>query len=161
MNIKIRLNPSSVEQAIRQIEDYQKGIEQKAKELCRRLAQYGLILAEASFGGAAYDGIKDVYVDVVETEKGYKIVASGDTVLILEFGAGVTLGYGHPQADEFGMGPGTYPGQVNAMNPWGWWYADVDGSHHTWGNPPSMTMYNTAKDLRREVEAIAREVFKT
>lgn len=130
-------------------------------ELCRRLAQYGLVLAEASFAGAAYDGPKDVSVEVEETENGYKIVASGTTVLLVEFGAGVTLGYGHPLASQFGYGPGTYPGQRHAMSGNGWYLPKSKGGGHTYGNPPSMTMYNTARDIRREIESIAREVFSS
>lgn len=161
-SIKVRLNSPSIAIACRIIEDYRDSIQEKTHELCKRLADHGLYLAYASFASAMYDGNKDVHVDVEETDTGYRIVASGSTALILEFGAGITYGYGHPQAAEFGMGPGTYPGQKHAFDPHGWTipkYVPVVGGTHTYGNPPSMTMYNTAKDLRAEVQRIAEEVF--
>lgn len=155
--MNITVNVQGIDEAIRRLQEY--NLEQKTRELCRRLAQYGLVLAEASYGGAAYDGEKDVSVDVQETDNGYKILATGGTVLFIEFGAGITYGYGHPQADEFGYGPGTYPGKGHWDDPQGWWIPK--GGGHTYGNPPSMTMFNTAKDIRGEIANIAREVFST
>ena len=38
-------------------------------------------------------------------------------------------------------------------------FEDADGKHHTYGNAPSMAMYNTAKELRERIEEVAREVF--
>lgn len=156
MNITVSIQ--GLDEAIQKLEEYSSDLQRKTRELCNRLAQYGLLLAQASYGGAAYDGDKSIGVTVEETDNGYKIIATGGTVLFVEFGAGMTLGYGHPQADEFGYGPGTYPSDKGHWNdPRGWWIPGT--GTHTYGNPPSMTMYNTAQDIRREVESIAREVF--
>lgn len=160
MKIKISQNTVSINSAIRELNDYQKDLERKGKEICRRLADYGKSLAVTAYSGTQYDGNKDVSVTVEERTNGYAIVASGETVLFLEFGAGVTYGYGHPQADQFGMGPGTYPdGKGHWDDPNGWWIPKSAGGGHTYGNEPSMAMYNAAKDLRAEIERVAREVF--
>lgn len=158
--IRIRLDASDIDHAISKITDYRKEIDANVKEVCKRLAQYGVTLAQASYAGAYYLGNKDVSVTMEPTSKGYLVKADGQTALILEFGAGVTYGYGHPQANQFGFGPGTYPNQKHAMDPNGWYLPKSAGGGHTYGNAPSMSMYNTAKDLEREVKRVVREVFQ-
>ena len=163
MKIKCSLAPSSIEAAIKQLEDYSKDLERKAQELCKRLADMGAMYAEWNFSGVLYAGDIDykITVDRVDANT-YAIKANGETVLLMEFGAGVKHGYGHPQAAEFGMGPGTYPnGKGHWDDPKGWWFGEKGNWTHTYGNAPGMPMYNAAKDLRKEILDIAREVFKT
>lgn len=157
-------DPASVNKAIRDIEDYKKWLWDKAEQLAQRLAEYGLRRVEMGYAAAVFDGGNDVTVKVEPRGKGkYAIVASGTTVLFLEFGSGIKLyGSGHPQAGQFGYGPGTYPGQTHVPTPGYWWYTGSDGgSHFSVGNPPSMVMYKTAEELRREIERIAKEVFRS
>lgn len=168
MKIKCSLTENSIDDAIKQLKAYQKDLERKCKEICKRLADVGLQRATIDYQNVAYVGSKDVSIGVMETESGYVLTAYGSVVLILEFGAGKTFGYGHPQADDFGMGPGTHPdphyrtvnGQLvaNWENPKGWY---VPGMHNvrTLGNAPSMAMYHAKQDMRGEIERIAREVF--
>lgn len=153
----ITVDVKGIDATILALQAYRQELEQKLDTLCRRLADYGLLLAEVSFGGAMYDGVKDISVTVEPMKNGYKIVAGGMSVLFVEFGAGVSMGYGHPQAGQFGYGAGTYnPDSPNWNNPHGWWFSPHT---HTYGNPPSMSMYNSAKDVASAVETIAREVF--
>lgn len=160
--INMSLNAASIDAAIQEIREYQAFIRRKTEEFAARLADDGAVKALLGYEQAYYRGPKDV--DVVVEERGnntYAIVASGETVLILEFGAGITYGYGHPQAGGFGYGPGTYPGQKHALDPKGWWLPKDAGGGHTFGNAPSMTMYKTSKDLRDRMAEIAREVFSS
>ena len=155
------MNLGSIQAAMREVEDYRRWLDEKCAELVKRLADIGQATATAIYAGAHdYEGEREEQVTVEQRgEATYAIVASGRTVLFLEFGAGVKFGGGHPQAGEFGYGPGTYPGQTHAFDPKGWWFEDADGKHHTYGNAPSMAMYNTAKELRERIEEVAREVF--
>lgn len=127
----------------------------------------GATSVSIGFSRAFYDGPNIYNVTVEDTPSGgYKIVVNGDSVAFVEFGAGVRYGEGHPQASEFGVGPGTYPsGKGHWNDPDGWYLPKgkwaADGTRHTYGNPPNMPMYNTATDLRNEVERVAREVFST
>lgn len=161
--INMSLNTASIDAAIREIKDYQAYVRRKTIEFAEKLADEGAVKALLGYDSAYYRGPKDV--DVVVEDRGnntYAIVANGETVLILEFGAGITYGYGHPQAQQFGYGPGTYPdGKGHWDDPKGWWLPKDKGGGHTFGNAPSMTMYKTAKDLRQRVADIAREVFGT
>lgn len=160
--IHVTLDSASIQSAIRELEAYKERLRRKASELAKKLADIGAVNVSLGYARATYTGNKDVDVTVEQlSENKFRIVASGETVLILEFGAGVTYGYGHPQADEFGYGPETYPGQIHAADPRGWYIPKDKGGGHTYGNPPSMTMYLTAKELRERVQEVAREVFST
>lgn len=161
MKIKVSLSPSSIDAAIKQLEDYSKDLDRKAQELCKRLADMGAMYAEWNFSGVLYAGDIDYHITVDPVDANtYVIKADGETVLLMEFGAGVKHGYGHPQAAEFGMGPGTYPnGKGHWDDPKGWWFGEKGNWTHTYGNAPGMPMYNAAKDLRKEILDIAREVF--
>ena len=161
MKIKCSLAPSSIDAAIKQLEDYSKDLERKAQEICKRLADMGALYAEWNFSGVLYAGDIDYHITVDRLDENtYVIKADGESVLLMEFGAGVKHGYGHPQADEFGMGPGTYPnGKGHWNDPKGWWFGEKGHWTHTYGNAPGMPMYNAAKDLRKEIMNVAREVF--
>lgn len=158
--INMSLSPHSIDKAIEELNAYQKNIDFKINELCRRLAEMGAVNVSLGYARAIYNGQKDISVTVKEIPNGYAIVASGEDVLLVEFGAGATYGYGHPQASKHGMGPGTYPdGKGHWNDPNGWWIPKEAGGGHTYGNPPNPVMYETAKELRNKILEIAREVF--
>ena len=155
-------NPASIDAAVKEIRDYANWVKRKTAELARRLADMGAVNVSLGYSRAVYTGGNDISVTVEQQgENSYAIIANGEAVLFVEFGAGVTYGYGHPQPSVEGtpMGPGTYPSEKGHWNdPNGWW---IPGGEHTYGNPPSMTMYLTAKELRNQLEDIAREVFSS
>lgn len=140
---------------------YRKWQEEKARELAERLAALGATVASIRFSRAVYTGQKDVDVTVEELPNGYKVKADGESVLFIEFGSGVTYGYGHPEAGEFGMGPGTYPdGKGHWDDPKGWYLPKSAGGGHTFGNPPAMPMYEARKAIEQELPRIVKEVFR-
>lgn len=154
------LTGEGIDEMIAGVEAYQKWIDEKTKELARRLAEHGATYASLGFSRAIYTGIPanaDVTVNGDGTR--YIVRADGEAVLFLEFGAGVTYGYGHPEAEKNGMGPGTYPGQTHAMDPKGWWIPKSAGGGHTYGNPPNAPMYNAVRNIETELARIVREVF--
>lgn len=160
--IKLGFDSASIAKALQELQGYQLWLREKTEALAFELTARGLDISAMSFERAQYDGPRDdIVYDVEDRGDGvFAIIVDGETAIILEFGAGVKYGYGHPQANEFGFGPGTYPGQTHAMDPKGWWLPKSAGGGHTYGNRPSMSMYNTAKTLREQLAEIAREVFK-
>lgn len=162
MTIHVELNPASIDAAIKKLEDYRQDLDRKAGLLCERLADMGAMYAEWNFSGVLYAGDIDYSITVNRIDDmHYSVLANGQSVLFMEFGAGVKHGYGHPMADQFGMGPGTYPGQKHAFDPNGWWFNQGGNKIHTYGNAPGMPMYNAAKDLEKEITKVAQEVFGT
>lgn len=155
--IAIELNAHSINKAIKEIKKLDAEWDRKINEVLRRIAEIGATKASLGFSRAVYTGDNDVSVSVEPIENGYSIIASGETVLFIEFGSGVTYGYGHPEPMEYG--PGTYPGKGHWDDPNGWYLPKSKGGEHTYGNPPSAAMYRTGKELQQEILRIAREVF--
>ena len=152
----------SIDDIISGLEALKSSLKVKADALVKALADAGCEAVSITYGAWPYKGPRDADVTVEQRgEATYAIVASGETMLILEFGAGVTYSAKqHPLAGEMGYGPGTYPGQVHAMDKRGWYLPKAAGGGHTYGNAPSMAMYNTGKSLREVIQQAAREVFK-
>lgn len=158
--IVVPLSESGIQKIQDELSVYRKWQEEKARELAERLASLGATVASIRFSRAVYTGKKDVDVTVEELPNGYKVKADGESVLFVEFGSGVTYGYGHPEAGEFGMGPGTYPdGKGHWDDPKGWYLPKSAGGGHTFGNPPAMPMYEARKAIEQELPRIVKEVF--
>lgn len=159
--IVVPLSESGIQKIQDELTIYRKWQEEKARELAERLAALGATVASIRFPRAVYTGPKDVDVRVEEIPNGYKVKADGESVLVIEFGSGVTYGYGHPEAGEFGMGPGTYPdGKGHWDDPKGWYLPKSAGGGHTFGNPPAMPMYEARKAIEQELPRIVKEVFR-
>lgn len=159
--IVVPLSESGIQKIQDELTVYRKWQEEKARELAERLAALGATVASIRFSRAVYTGKKGVEVTVEELPNGYKVKADGESVLFIEFGSGVTYGYGHPEAGEFGMGPGTYPdGKGHWDDPKGWYLPKSAGGGHTFGNPPAMPMYEARKAIEQELPRIVKEVFR-
>ena len=156
--ITIDLSAKSIDSAIKEVRKYKAWVLEKEKELRQRLAMLGASVASIKFSTAIYNGTNDVTVRVEDDGSMATIFAEGESVAFIEFGAGAKYGYGHPQAGEFGVGPGTYPeGKGNWDNPKGWWYGN---GQHTSGNPPAQAMYGAVQAITEQVTMIAKEVFR-
>lgn len=152
------LSQESIDNAIREVRQYKQWVLQKEKELRVRLASVGATVASIQFSRAIYSGTNDVSVRVDNTGSVAVIYAEGEAVAFIEFGSGDRYGHGHPQAGEFGMGPGTYPdGKGYWNNPKGWWYGN---SQHTYGNPPAQAMWQAVQTMTEQITMIAKEVFR-
>ena len=148
-------NKESIQAAEDQLRAYAAELDDKAKEICVRLADRGAARATFDYASVPLER-NDVEVVSEETDSGAKVTATGETVLFLEFGAGARMGYGHP--DPQGFGPGTYPGKGHWDDPKGWWIPKEHGGGHTYGNPPAMGMYNASREMRDRAQEVAEEV---
>ena len=156
--IQVELTNKSIGSAVKELRRYSAWVTQKEAELRTRLAMLGATVASIQFSRAIYNGSNDISVRVDDTGSVAVIYAEGQSVAFIEFGAGATYGYGHPQANEFGVGPGTYPdGKGHWDDPKGWWFGS---GQHTYGNPPAMAMYAAVKEITENVTRIATEVFR-
>lgn len=158
--IVVPLSMDGIRQLTRELESYREWQREKTKVLMERLAQLGVKTATIRFNATDYAGVRDAHVTAEETANGYLIRADGESVLFLEFGTGAHHGYGHPEAREFGMGPGTYPnGKGHWDDPKGWWLPKEKGGWHTYGNAPGRAMYEARKEILRQLPEIVKEVF--
>ena len=173
MNIKSGLNTIALGRAVAKLNRYAKLFEGSvADEICSNLAEIGLSGAFVRFGDALYDGLESIELNIepfkTDDAIGYRIVAEGDTLMFIEFGAGVHYPDSHPLANKFKAKHGTY-GKGLGKNDY-WFYTGQPGnaggelayghknSTITHGNPANMPMYNTAQELREKVLDVVREV---
>lgn len=158
--IKVELSTESINEAIKELRRYKRWVSEKERELRTRLAAIGATVASIQFARAIYNGTNDVTVRVDSTKSVAVIYAKGQSVVFIEFGSGAKYGYGHPQAGEFGYGPGTYSDGPEGKGHWdnekGWYYGS---GQHSFGNPPAMAMYKAAQEMTEQLTRIAKEVF--
>lgn len=149
------------------------GLQAKANELARRLAEVGAETAQTLFYSAQYDGTNDVTVRSEAAPGGYRVVAEGEAVAFIEFGSGV-LQPPYPSDAAITHPRGSY-GQGKGANPNGWVYVGdpgtdgiqmygrkgvpKEGVYRTKGNPPAAAMYYAVKAMRDAAPSIAKEVF--
>jgi hypothetical protein len=159
--INVHLTNESISDAVKELRVYAAWVEQKEAELRLRLAQLGATVASIQFSRAIYNGTNDVTVRVDDTGSVAVIYAEGESVAFIEFGSGAKYGYGHPQAGEFGVGPGTWSDGPDGKGHWddekGWWFGS---GQHSYGNPPAMAMYKAVQEMTEQITTIAREVFR-
>lgn len=154
------LNEESILNGIKELQQFRAWVLEKEKELRLRLAERGATVASISFSRAIYNGTNDVTVRVDSTGSVAVIYAEGSAVAFIEFGTGAKYGYGHPQAGEFGVGPGTWSDGPEGKGHWddpnGWYYGH---NQHSYGNPPAMAMYRAVQAITEDLTQIAKEVF--
>lgn len=156
--IVIEMSPSSIRKSVKMLEAYQRFVDKKIEELMVRLAAIGLSTARVYFQAGATDGNEAPRTYVKPIESGFKIVAEGGDVYIIEFGAGDAAGK-HPAAGNVSID--TSPGSLSRKN---------TGEYATYGSwhyqkqkyteiQPQMPMYRAAREIERNIEKIAKEVF--
>lgn len=155
-------DPSSYDRAIRAIKRYEIWANKKALELCNKLAGIGANVASIHFAGGFISGNDDVTISVVPLNNGYQIVADGQSVCFLEFGAGVAAGNGY-DTDEIVPPVPIYPGSYSQTKGKGiftedhpYWFHD--GQYYSMVTP-RMGMYHAVSEMKRQVAQIAKEVF--
>lgn len=177
--ISFGLSVREVQNAIKELRQYQSDLNRKCEELCRRLTQEGILIAQAHIGSSGFRKYIHLGSEITPQQAGCKaILYMEDTTkiksewqtkegvqsvevspaLMLEFGSGLKAE--NPARVE-GVGTGTFPGGKHGNEP-GWYYMDLEGNwHYSTGITPKMPMYYTGKELREKVAEIAKEVFKT
>ena len=158
--IKCKLDPSSIDKAIKELEDYGKSLQDKLKILIGELTQDGVQIARIQVSASQGDST-DAYVDYMVDSTGDIVKASiflqGTDALFIEFGAGIYYNNGasHPMAAEFGYGIGTYPSEHppnRAINPGYWWYKDEVGNKHlSLGTEATMPIYHAAETVKNNI----------
>lgn len=153
--IAIQLSADSCEKALEELKQYQKEVEPKLKEVCRRIAEIGAQEARAHL--VLDNGNTDATIsDPIPTENGYKVVMSGSDVYFVEFGTGNDVNAYTPNVTVL-VAPGSWS-EIHArrfMNYGFWYYNKVRYE----GTPAYMPMYYAGKKMREETSRIVKEVF--
>lgn len=168
--IKIKLDNSSIQSAIKELENYKRKLEDNNEEFVKQLLRDGQKEANTILGTVPSTVSTDHYTDTIANTSGDKcngyLNLIGSQVAFVEFSAGVTFGTmpgGYPLPSGAGMGIGTYnPGSDNAWSPDGWAYMDSSGIvQKTYGNPAYMPMYYASQKMQKDAGKIAKGIFST
>lgn len=153
--ITLQLSPSSCQNAIEELKKYQREIEPKLKEVCRRIAEIGAQEARAHL--VLDNGNTDATVsDPIPTENGYKVVMSGSDVYFVEFGTGNDVNAYTPNVTVL-VAPGSWSeNHARRFVNYGFWYYNKVRYE---GTPAYMPMYYAGRKMREEAKRITREVF--
>lgn len=168
------LSVAGVQKMIDEVMNYTTWLKDRTQAFIAALADDGLNVAKAKFTHVEYSGKNDAKVEIQQrTDSTVAVVAIGESVLFIEFGTGVTYPDIHPEADELRgknliVGRGEYGKKHGKQTTWG--YCGDPGNLGevideetslvlTHGSPASMPMYETVKELKAEVEAVARRIF--
>lgn len=175
--ISFGLSVKEIQNAIKEVREYQNSLTGKCEELCRRLTAEGMQIAQTHIGSSGFGKYVRLTSEILPETAGCKaLLIMGDSqkivskwqnqdgvqskeispALMLEFGAGLPA---QNPANVPGVGTGTHGEHGNEP---GWWYMDLDGVwHHASGVSPKIPMYTAGKELRDKVVRIAREVFES
>ena len=158
--IVIELSEKSIQDAIQQIEDYKRSLQAKVDIFLQKMANIGLSIVRAEIEIVPDEERGTYYVEDIYGDNSVSIRLTGDKILFIEFGAGITFAAPqNPKAGQFNMGVGTYPDQTHAFSEYGWWYSDDGESKHSYGNPAYMPMYLASVEVINQAISVAREVF--
>lgn len=160
--IQCKLGKQDIDRAIKELKAYKQEFLKKEKQLLERLAEIGVREASVRFTTAMYDGTNDVSVRLDTTNNGYAIVAKGQAVAFIEFGAGVYHNTGEPYPNprpEGIVGIGEYGKGKGKQKAWGY-KNENDELVITRGNPAAMPMWYASEEMKNSILKVAREVFK-
>ena len=175
--ISFGLSVSEIDRAIKELREYQNSIDSKCQQLCERLCNEGIQIAQAHIGSSGFGKYIRLSSEITPEKAGCKAIfymedsqkivskwQNQDGVQSKEISPALMLCFGSGLKAENPtgvpeVGAGSYG--EHGLDPNGWWYMDLNGVwHHSTGIEPKMPMYNAAKELKNKVIETAREVFK-
>lgn len=162
--ISFGLSVSEINQAVKELRQYQAEIIYKCQKLAERLAEEGVYIArlkiaeyDAIYTGELLASIKHEYGGVIQDGAKWIIYTGCPYAKYVEFGFGA-IGQGQPHPDTSLV---NWKYVTNEEHRNGWYYFNTqDGKwHFSKGQPSKPFMFETATELRQLVTKIAKEVF--
>lgn len=166
--IKIDLfDRKSLQSAIKQIQKYRDDLPRKCELFVRKLAEVGIPVIDQNISAAAGDSDKNhntyIKINSFGSYSQAELIVESRSILFLEFGAGVHYngnagGSPHPLGAEKGYTIGSY-GKGQGKNDFWFYYADTGEAVMSHGTQATMPLYKASLEIRRQILAIAKEVF--
>ena len=167
--ITLTLDKASIDKAIREVEDYEKWMQEKAKELQRRVAEEIASNAQSAFAVSVVDDLltggartANVTVSIGQSDGVTLVIANGEDAIWCEFGSGIyhntPVGTSpHPKGAEFGFTIGSFGKGFGSRKVWGFYRnGELNLTH---GTQAQMPMYNAVKTVGEKIVQIAKGVF--
>lgn len=149
----MQVQVSGISHALQTVQRYA-DIDRKVLEIARRLCEIGEPIIRAIHGNHAT-------ITTEQTKNGYKITASGEDVLFIEFGAGDAAGRDAGLYDSVpgSVRPGSWSETHAQMySRFGFW---VFAGHIVHEVPPSPAFYYAYEYMVQNLPHIAEEVFNS
>lgn len=176
MKIKEDLSVKGIEALKRQLLQYKDSLSIKCEKLVSRLLQSGVEVSQAKINESPLGKYVTVTTNISSDNIGCKgiLLAKGavkeqegyepfSILLAIEFGSGVHF---NPTpnpliSSEFPYGVGTFPGQVHAMEPGGWYFWSEEKQQwiHSYGVKATMPIYSSDMEIIQNVVKEAKDVF--
>jgi hypothetical protein len=165
--IKVKLTPKSIDDAIKELNEYKRDLELRAQELVKKLTDYGANIARAKLVSYEAYNFGDLFnsIDGIATGDYGVIKVDSDYAVFVEFGTGpVGKAKSHPSGKGKYRDTGWYTkADGKPMDVWYGWTPIVtdegDVIYYTDGQTSKPFMYETALQLKDEFPAIVKEVF--
>ena len=172
---KSDLSVKGIESLKSQLLQYKDSLPIKCENLVSRLLQSGVAVSQARISESPLGKYVTVTTNISADKIGCKgiLLAKGavkeqegyapfSILLAIEFGAGIHYNpTPSPNADKFGLGVGTFPGQIHAYEDfWFYWDENAQEWKPTHGVKATMPMYSADMEIIQNVAKIAKEVFR-
>lgn len=174
ININL-FDSKSIQNAIKTVEQCRDNLPEKCREICRRLAEEGVRVADAAINSVPIGKTITLTTDINPSKMGCQAIMKMTgretrtedgrifyTALAIEFSAGVRYANtASPKAKDFGMGTGTFPNAKHSWQMEGWYYLGDDGNwHHSYGVQASHPLYSASVAMRQKLENVVNDVFR-
>lgn len=173
--IVITLSTKSVENAIKQVKQYQSRFQYKLRKFMKELASVGIVVVDRNMAEAQYtfdnkirsgsDTSHDAYVELNSngSTAEAKLIVKGKELLFIEFGAGVyyngaTGASPHPKGEEFGFLIGSYGKGNGQKKVWGY-YDENNQLVLTKGVKATMPVLKAERKIIEDYKTVAKKVF--
>lgn len=172
---KSELSAKGIDNLIREIQKYKDDLPNKCKKLVSELIQSGVKVSKARISDSPLGKYVTVTTNIASEKMGCKgiLLAKGavkeqegyapfSILLAIEFGAGIHYNpTPNPNADKFGLGVGTFPGQIHAYEDfWFYWDENAQEWKQTHGVKATMPMYSADMEIIQNIVKVAKEVFR-
>ena len=172
---KSGLSVKELENLKNELKNYKSEIVKNTEIMVSRLLQSGVAVSQTKISESPLGKYVTVTTNISADKMGCKgiLLAKGavkeqdgyapfSILLAIEFGAGARFNPDpNPLSAEMGYGVGTYPGQIHAFDPNGWYFWSEEKQQwiHSYGVKATMPMYSADMDIIKNVVRIAKEVF--
>lgn len=172
---KSDMSVNGIDSLIRELQKYKDDLPNKCKKLVSELLQSGVEVSKARISDSPLGKYVTVTTNLSSEKMGCKgiLLAKGavkeqdgyapfSILLAIEFGSGIHYNpTPNPLSAEMGYGVGTFPGQVHAMEPGGWYFWSEEKQQwiHSYGVKATMPMYSADMEIIQNVVKYAKEVF--
>lgn len=175
--ISVDLSIKGLNDLKNQLLQYKDELPMKCEKLVSRLLQSSVAVSQARISESPLGKYVTITTDISSDKMGCKgiLLAKGavkeqegyapfSILLAIEFGAGIHF---NPTpnpliSSEFPYGVGTFPGQIHAMEPGGWYFWSEEKQQwiHSYGVKATMPMYSADMEIIQNVVKYAKEVFE-